>query len=392
VRVQIHAVITSTPTLHRLAAVADAAVTIASGRHRSPLAADVIRLSALFTDARGQRRPTYMQDPALRRAYLGFFVPHNVARIALLLLRAIDEGALPASGPPRVLDVGAGPLSGLLACWAVWGRLGPSVAVDLSKAALDDGAALLKAVGADVDGLQLLDRSITAPPSTWLPAGEVDVVVAANVLNEVSDPRDPAPRLRLAKTLVQTVSPAGRLLVVEPAMRVEARALMAVRDAVVVDGFASVLSPCRGARACPLLDTRGDWCHGDVEWTSRPPAYKALEQAAGLRKDTLSASHLLLCRPETKAPSSGLRIVGGVMRDARGVERRYACGRGLVTLEGRPRLEPALAHAPRGSVVVDAGRDGVTSTSPAPRERPGRNAGAAPARSGPRRPRPPRGR
>jgi SAM-dependent methyltransferase len=401
----------STPTLNRLAAVADAAVAIASGRHKSPLAADVARLSALFTDERGQRRPTYMQDPALRRAYLGFFVPHNVARIAHLLLRAIDEGALPASGAPRVLDVGAGPLSGLLACWAVWGRLGPSSAVDLSKAALDDGAALLKAVGADMDGLQLVDRSITAPPSSWLPAGDVDVVIAANVLNEVGDPREPAPRLRLVHTLVQSLSPHGRVLVVEPAMRVEARALMAVRDVVVDDGFASVLSPCRGARACPLLSTRGDWCHGDVEWRDRPASYRAVEQATGLRKDTLSASHLLLARPEAPAPAAGLRVVGGIMRDTRGVERRYACGRELVTLAGTPRLAPNVARAARGELVDDVRgdvtgaargdvrgaargdvRDDVRPSTTTPRERLGRNAGAGSGRSGPRRPRPARGR
>lgn len=385
----------STPTLARLAAVADAAVSVASGRHKSPLAADVARLSALFTDARGQRRPTYMQDPALRRAYLGFFVPHNVARIALSLLRAIDEGALPASGAPRVLDVGAGPLSGILACWAVWGRLGPSHAVDLSKGALDDGAALLRAVGADVDGLRLVDRSITSTPSSWLPADDVDVVVAANVLNEVGDPRDPAPRLRLVQTLLQSLSPHGRVLVVEPAMRVEARALMAVRDAIVNDGVASVLSPCRGARACPLLLTRGDWCHGDVEWRERPASYRAVEQATGLRKDTLSASHLLLARRETPRPTSGLRVVGGVMRDARGVERRYACGRELVTITGSPRLAPAAARAMRGDVLDDGAvsvLDDVTPPSTAPRARPGRSAGAAPGRPGPRRPRPARGR
>jgi len=380
----------STPLLARLATIAEAAARIASERHRSPLAGDVARLSTLFTEARGQRRPTYMQDPALRRAYLGFFVPHNVARIALLLARAVDEGLLSPSLPPRVLDVGAGPLSGTLACWAVWGRLGPSRAVDLARSALDDGAALLAAVGADVARLDLVDRSLTAPPASWLPDGDVDVVVAANVLNEVGDPREPAPRLRLVHMLVQRLTPTtGRLLVVEPAMRVEARALMAVRDAVVDEALASVLSPCRGARACPLLATRGDWCHGDVEWTTRPPSYRALEAATGLRKDTLSASHLLLAAPTTPAPATGLRVIGGVMRDPRGVERRYACGRGLVTLTGTPRLPPRAVHAGRGEVVDDTVSRGPP---PAPRGPGGRSAGAGPGRPSPRRPRAGRGR
>jgi ribosomal protein RSM22 (predicted rRNA methylase) len=371
--------------------VADAAVRIASERHRSPLAGDVARLSALFTDARGQRRPTYMQDPSLRRAYLGFFVPHNVARIALLLRRAIEEGHLPAEGAPRVLDVGAGPLSGLLACWAVWGRLGPSRAVDLSRAALDDGAAVLAAVGAEVEALALVDRSLSAPSTSWLPAEDIDVVIAANVLNEVGDPREPTPRLRLVETLVGALSPRGRLLVVEPAMRVEARALMAVRDDVVDGGLASVLSPCRGAPACPLLATQGDWCHGDVVWTERPPAYLALERATRLPKETLSATHLLLARRDAPAPSAGLRVVGGVMRDARGTERRYACGRALVTLTGAPRLAPPVARAARGALVDDDPR-ALTPTAQAPRERSARSADGARAPRSRRRPPPGRGR
>jgi ribosomal protein RSM22 (predicted rRNA methylase) len=382
-------VIASTPISARLAVVAEAAIEIASRRHRSPLAADVARLSSLFTGARGQRRPTYMQDPAIRRAYLGFFVPHNVARIALLLCRAADEGHLDFARPPRVLDVGAGPLSGLLACWAVWGRLGPSRAVDLSKGALDDGAALVAAVGADVDHLDLVDRSLTGPPTTWLPDHAVDVVVAANVLNELGDPREPAARLRLVQTLLRASSPEGRVLVVEPAMRVEARSLMAVRDGLVEQQLATVMSPCRGAPRCPLLVTRGDWCHGDVVWHQRPAAYRALERATGLAKEELAASHLLLARTGAPAPSTGLRIVGGTMRDALGTERRYACGRELVTVVGTPRLPAPVGRAIRGDVVADVGI--TPSPEMAPRGPPGRNAGGARGRPPPQRPRRGRG-
>jgi SAM-dependent methyltransferase len=352
----------------------------------------VARLSALFTDARGHRRPTYMQDPALRRAYLGFFVPHNVARIALLLLRAAEEGLLPSVAAPRVLDVGAGPLSGLLACWAVWGELGPSHAVDISRTALEDGAALFEAVGGRPAGLTLLDRSLTAPPAGWLPGGGVDVVIAANVLNEIGDPREPGPRLRLVEQLVGALHPGGRILVVEPAMRVEARALMAVRDGIVERGSAAILSPCRGARRCPLLATRGDWCHGDVRWSSRPPAYRQLEQATRLPKETLAATHLLLAPSTTPTPATGLRIVGGVMRDQHGRERRYACGRDLVTLAGTPRLAPRVAQAARGEVIDEAAAAHGADVNPAsaPRAPRARSAGAAPGR--PPRRRPPSGR
>jgi ribosomal protein RSM22 (predicted rRNA methylase) len=367
-------------TRQRLIAVTDACVAEAARLHPSAIAPDVARLSALFTDQRGGRRRTYMRDPALRRAYLAFWVPHNVARIAGLLQQALQEGHI-AFQSPSVLDLGAGPLSGLLAAWCVWGRLDGAMAVDLSRPALDHGAAILRAVGADVAPLTLVDAPLDGPPSRWAPRAPVDLVIAANVLNEVSDPRDLGPRRRLLDTAASHVRDGGRVLVTEPAMRMEARALMALRDDLVRDGVA-VLSPCRGASTCPLLPTRGDWCHQDIAFDARPPAYRALEQAARLPKDALAVSHLLLAVGDDVAPAAGLRVIGGLMTDPQGVERRYACGRELVTLTGLPRLAPGLARARRGALVDD---DDAGPISPPPRARPGRSGreGRAPERPPP---------
>lgn len=378
--------ISSTAVTERLAAVAEACVRIASQRHKSPVAADVLRLSALFTSERGSRARTYMRDPALRRAYLAFFVPHNVARIALLLQRVRGDGLLPEHEAPRVVDVGAGPLSGILACWAVWGRLGGAWAVDLSRAALDDGAEVLAAVGADVGGLTLVEKSITAAPRSWLPPpGVADLVVAANVLNELSDPREVQGRVDVVGACVGALAPQGRVLIVEPSLRVEARALMGVRDEIVEGDVAAVLSPCRGARSCPLLRTRGDWCHGELVWGARPLAYTELEKATKLPKQALSTAHLLLASTETTAPTSGLRLVGGVMR-ADDRDRRYACGRDLVTIEGTPRLPPAVQLPLRGTLISDeVAATKATASAPAPTS--SRTAGAAPSRGPPRSPR-----
>ena len=64
----------------------------------------------------------------------------------------------------------------------------------------------------------------------------------------------------------------------------------------------------------------GDWCHGELQWT-RPPAFVALEASAGLKKDVLKHSHLVLApRGSTSSPSAGLRLVGGLM--SRSEERR----------------------------------------------------------------------
>jgi hypothetical protein len=352
----------------RVSAVADAAVAVARSQHPAPLGPDVTRLSALFTDQRGSRATTYMREPAMRRAYLGFFVPHNVARLSGLLLQAHQEGVLPGAEPRTVLDLGSGPLSGVLASWCVYGALPAATAVDLSRSALDAGLAVLAKVGADPSVVTTLERSISGPTSTWMPKEPVDLVIAANVLNELSDPRDLGPRRRLVSASLAALSPRGRLLLVEPAMRMESRALMALRDDLVADGV-GILSPCRGAPGCPLLQTRGDWCHQELRWDLRPAAYVALERDARLPKALLAASHLLLGPPNEPAPRRGLRVVGGLMRGSDGVERRYLCGQQsqLLTAQGNPHLANAVAQAQRGSVTDERA---VASSAPAPRAQP----------------------
>lgn len=368
----------------RVMAVTEACVDEAARLHSSALAPDVSRLSALFTDQRGGRSRTYMRDPALRRAYLAFWVPHNVARLTGLLERARAEGHLDVDAP-AVLDLGAGPLSGVLAAWCVFGRLERATAVDLSRPALEHGQAILRAVGADVGALALVDAALDGPPARWAPKAPVDVVIAANVINEVSSPRDLGPRRRLIDQAARCVRAGGRMLLTEPAMRMEARALMALRDALVADGVV-VLSPCRGAHTCPLLSTRGDWCHQDIAFSARPPSYRALERAARLPKDALAVAHLLLAVGAARAPATGLRLIGGLMTDDQGIERRYACGRSLRTLTGQPRLPAAIATAERGALVDEADAVGLSPPPLADRpEQSGRGGrGRGPRRSDPR--------
>ena len=336
----------------RLDGVVGACIAHARQKHRSPLEPDIRRLSELFTTERGSRARTYMRDPALRRAYLGFFVPHNVAKLVLLLEQLAQEALLALPDAPRVWDVGAGPLTGCLAVFCVSGRLGPSYAIDVAETAMEDGAKILAELGGG--SVTRIGKSVTGPFGTWRPPEGADLVVAANVLNELGDPRRALPqRVELVSACIESLRPQGRVLLVEPGTRVQGRALMAVRDALA--RTSDVRSPCCGAPSCPLLKTPGDWCHGELEWEPRPREFVAMENAAQLKKERVKSSHLLLARAnEVTAPATGVRLVGGLMR-AHDAERRYGCGAsGLVTLRGRPLLPPPLARPLRGAWAPDA--------------------------------------
>lgn len=310
---------------------------------------DIAELSRLFGEDRAKRGADYMTNPALRRAYLAFFLPQYAAKIALLLEQMQRERLLTLPGAPRVLDVGAGPLTGLFGAWLAKGALGTSVALDLAAKSMQAGKALLDEIapGQPVTLVEApaLKRSV--------PEGPFDLVIVAHVLNEIGDPRrDLEVRADLVRALLEQLVPGGRLLIVEPGTRVHGRSLMALRDLLVRDGV-PVLSPCRGAPACPLLQTPGDWCHGDLAWT-RPRAFMELEEKAGLRKDVLKQSHLLLAPlGDAQVPRTGLRLVGGLMRDKFDVERRYACGpSGLVVLSAKPRLADDIGKPLRHGLLV----------------------------------------
>lgn len=335
----------------RAAALLHAAAEAAARAHRGALAQDLARLHALFTSERRQREPGYLREPGLRRAYLGYFAPLNAVKIARLLAALAAEGRVALPAAPRVLDLGAGPLSGISGAWIARGALGPSVAVDLATRALEEGRGLLEAAGGsgDVPSLSLRTASVT---SSWRrPGDEADLIILANVLNEVGDPRrDLSRRRKVLEAALACLAPGGRLLVVEPGTRVHGRALMRLRDAILDTGAASVLAPCFGARRCPLLSREADWCHHELPWEP-PAATRALERAAGIEKSTLKLSYLLLGSRGTEAPT-GMRLVGGVMRGS-DAERRYACsGEGLVVLRGvRAALPAPLAAAPRGAAL-----------------------------------------
>lgn len=362
----------------RAARFVEAAVAHARALHPAPLAPDVARLHRLFTSERAERRPDYMRDPALRRAYLGFFLPHNAVKLALLLERARVEGLIRAVERPVVVDVGAGPLTGLFGTWIAFGRLGPALAVDAAAATMEAAEPLLASIEHEGVETRVVNLSVE-PPARWLGGWRPQLIVLANVLNELRDPRRGADlRERLLAELVRGLPAEGRLLVVEPATRVHGRALLGVRDRLVGARTASVLSPCRGARECPLLRSQGHWCHGEHDWTP-PRVYSELARAAGIDKTTLKESHLLLGPRSTPEQHAGLRLVGGLMRDREGTERRYGCGTsGLVTLGGRPALPPAIASATRGALLdpVPAGVAAELKPSRAPGARGGRRGAA----------------
>ena len=319
-------------------------------------------LSRGFTDRRGERRAGYMATPEARAAYLLYYVLTGAATTQVALRRA--QWAPPDLGerPLKVLDVGAGPLTASLGVALYYDGPIEVTAVDASRAALQDGRRLMKALRPQAD-VRLLDGNLRDGRLRQQLGEGYDLILCANVLNEfpeaVRRERDrPSAALKLVRDLTtRRIRPDGRVLLLEPASRSASNTLIRLRDRLVADEVASVLGPCMGALRCPLGGAKArNWCHAEWPWR-RPKLVEECDALLGHRRDRLKWSWLYLASKDTPQPARGrgnYRVIGGVMGEQ--PPRRYLCGaEGRVTAVQTRRDHP-LWRAHRGDVAKISGK------------------------------------
>ena len=314
------------------------------------LAKSVLELSDLFI-GRSPWQGQYGSRPALRHAYLRYFLPVNLPKlhVPLAAWRAA-AGRLPET--LRCLDLGSGPGTALLGL-ADFIRELPAderperlelVALDQSYESLKDAEALLERFARreprPAIELQALRSDLVVDRAELFPlaaaGGKFDLVLAANVLCEVvragADGFDRAVAL-VAAAADQLLSPTGAILIVEPGLRETSRDLHRLRDRLIAEHGLHIVAPCLHEAPCPALATDRDWCIADLAWEP-PQIVRAIDQRTGLRKGSLKFSYLVL-RREAAAPVAGRwRVVSDVL-DFKGEQRVYLCAEGRWIVVGR---------------------------------------------------------
>lgn len=314
------------------------------------VAAGVKQLSFGLTRDRKLAGARYMDDPKLLGAYLLFYWPVSYAQARQVF------GEL-SRRPRSVLDLGSGP--------------GP-----LSFAAMDAGAAEVVAADRSEQALALCRALATEAAQgiatrTWdpqsgkakLPDGEFDTVTLGHVLNELFGTGDAAVARRtlLAEELLTRVKKGGSLVVLEPALRDTSRELLKLRDQLVPKGYA-IRAPCMFRGNCPALIKESDWCHAERVWTM-PPLVEELARAAGLHKEALKMSYLVVA-PKGEAwpelPAGRLFRIVSEPLEGKGRQRYIGCGpegRVGLAMQEKHRNEgnAAFFHLQRGDVIsIDA--------------------------------------
>lgn len=334
-----------------------------SAAHARDLPFAVRDLSRLLTAERGELSRSYWAAPRFVSAYLRYFLPWNLFRLAWLL-PGLDLGLKSGAS---VLDLGSGPLTLPLALWCARPDLRAMplrfVCADVAAKAMDHGRSILAAVAGPESPWQVellrapLDRALRQARGR-----EYSLVTAGNVLNEICSERPGAEshpagqsgghlanhlggRLDdLAALAADAVAHGGRMLLVEPGTRLGGKLIALFRNGAIRHGF-SPLAPCTHDGPCPMeaaaAHGRGEysgWCHFIHPVDGAPAALADLTRRAQLDKESLAISCLLLERsaPLTDAagPHSGVAARAAAGREADELDELEALYREIMDEDG----------------------------------------------------------
>ncbi|HOZ72669.1 MAG TPA: small ribosomal subunit Rsm22 family protein [Spirochaetales bacterium] len=355
---------------------------------RKDIRRDVLELWRELTSEKSTRQPDYIGEPAKLAAYLRYFLPWNVARLVPLLVD-LDLGLKPGDA---VLDIGSGPLTVPIALWIARPDLRAMElrveCMDRVRRAMEIGLGLLE--GLALRSGQALSWKLTIQKESFsitdaAPRRDFALVTSANVFNEsfwrikgsLSERAD-----MLASSLGARAARGGRILIVEPGDPRSGAMLSALRESVILRG-GEPLAPCPHRAACPMAGaflssafrdsdedgrdggerlakvvtakgrSKAPWCHFVIDAGAAPERLVAFSETAGLPKDRLIASWLLLRpdaaekTPSAQAPSRSVRLVSDAFRLAEGGLGRYAC-----TRTGYSLVKDSLADLPSGTLAL----------------------------------------
>jgi SAM-dependent methyltransferase len=267
----------------------------------------------------------YFKNPDLLGAYLLFYWPVSYVQARYILKTHSIR-------PESVLELGSGA-----------GPIGAACA-DFSKPKItfaDRNPLILKLAQSLARQKNLISQTLLWNPKNPLPATlpKFDLITFQHVLNELwqNDPDRIQKRLKLVKSLLPRLTPAGRLLFIEPALMATSRDLLLLRNQLLSDGF-FMEAPCLFNHACPALEKANDTCHMDFKWS--PPGFlKTSIKLAGFQKKELKMTYFIFrSKPVSTAMDQQIfRIVSDKMLSKNGKIRFIGCHQeGRISLSLHP--------------------------------------------------------
>jgi hypothetical protein len=312
-------------------------------KYRSKLPGDIVELSRLLTNKRGERSLSYLTRPNLLSAYLHYFLPWNLYRLCLLL-PTLD---ISLSDGGTITDLGCGPLTFTSALWISRPELRSLKleinCIDRSSPVLEAGKKFFNALcGSNSAGsaaaieenawkINLIkdDIDIRRVKKSANKRKQANLVCAVNMFNEIyeniSHNNKEELRLMAEKAAHYMNSEAladASILTIEPGVPQSGKFISLLRNELIkLNRLPS--SPCTHSGSCPFMgktadtirgrnwiDTKKRWCHFAFEAYDTPKELLKLSAAAKLPKDRLVLSYLYTKSITEKVHTKALRTSG----------------------------------------------------------------------------------
>ena len=216
----------------------------------SSLHESATRLTDAYRDA---GRSVAMTSEIDRLAYAALRVPATFTAIRAVLAEL--RRRTPGFDPRSLLDLGAGPGTGVWSAWETYELLDTATQVDRDPAMEQLGGRLREgtAVGQHVRSRwQTLDLAASGAAVELRTLGAHDLVLFGYVLNELPEGRR-GPVIDAAWDVTT-----GALVIVEPGTPAGTARILAARAQLIARG-AVIAAPCPHGADCPLPPD--DWCH-----------------------------------------------------------------------------------------------------------------------------------
>jgi ribosomal protein RSM22 (predicted rRNA methylase) len=282
----------------------------------SPYTSPLKDLSSRYVAQSGAARVSELHAAA----YALYFLPINFAKLCFLLRRSLLTPDQAPSKPLTILDFGCGPGTGALAALATLAYPLDITVLDKEDAMRDLALKLVSAYGAKLSQPEANRLAALKATSTLDTNSSYDLIIAANVFNELEPGAADSTVRALAKNLTET----GTLLLLEPALPAPTRALMKMRNSLLASfPMLSPVFPCTHRAPCPMLKaTKEDWCHGTLEGAGKDfedfKLVTQLDELLGFNKHRVKYSASILKKGSTTP--KGYRVITDAEKTHRGTE------------------------------------------------------------------------
>lgn len=277
--------------------------------HLKDLPSNIAELSYILTEGRDELARPYWSEARLKSAYLWYFMPWNLVRLAPLL------AGLPVNlkDGDNILDLGSGPLTMPLALWLARPDLRKIALTfccnDVHLTPLQSGLTLFNSLAGTSSAWRIeLHKGSVREALQKAKPHKPTLISALNVLNEIRPGRKQGLADLLQGMIVDmraALTPEGSLLLIEPGNRLGGKIIELARQIALKQKF-SAISPCPHNLECPMFSPNlKTWCHFVEENPQSPAWLSRLSITAGLAKTRTALSFVLLDAKEDVRDNTG---------------------------------------------------------------------------------------